>query len=152
MIDKLSELKAGKYYIGGYHKGGLYLATKGMTTGHCKTVGYTFTNEGDLNPTTENQAVVVTLEKATSNGYYILFEDGYLSATDAGAGKLVLTKEKKHYWIFSAHNDGGFVLRQSGDIDVQLIISPKAKSDDALLRSINGEEEGNAIILFRKNE
>ena len=91
-------------------------------------------------------------EKATSNGYYILFEDGYLSATDAGAGKLVLTKEKNHYWIFSAHNDGGFVLRQSGDIDVQLSISPKAKSDDALLRSINGEEEGNAIILFRKNE
>ena len=44
------------------------------------------------------------------------------------------------------------MLRQSGDIDVQLIISPKAKSDDALLRSINGEEEGNAIILFRKNE
>lgn len=150
-IKKLSQLAAGEYYIGGYQDGVLHLATDGMQVGHCKTTEYTFTENGDLAPAKEQSATPVTLEAAAENGYYILFKDGYLSATAAGAGKLTLTTEKSRYWIFSAHEDGGFVVRQSGEIDVQLIISPKAK-DGALLRSVAGDEQGNAIILFRKNE
>ena len=150
-IEKLSQLAAGEYYIGGYQDGVLHLATDGMQVGHCKTTEYTFTENGDLTPAKEQSATPVTLEAAAENGYYILFKDGYLSATAAGAGKLTLTTEKSRYWIFSAHEDGGFVVRQSGEIDVQLIISPKAK-DGALLRSVAGDEQGNAIILFRKNE
>ena len=150
-IEKLSQLAAGEYYIGGYQDGVLHLATDGMQVGHCKTTEYTFTENGDLAPAKEQSATPVTLEAAAENGYYIHFKDGYLSATAAGAGKLTLTTEKSRYWIFSAHADGGFVVRQSGEIDVQLIISPKAK-DGALLRSVAGDEQGNAIILFRKNE
>ena len=150
-IKKLSQLAAGEYYIGGYQDGVLHLATDGMQVGHCKTTEYIFTENGDLAPAKEQSATPVTLEAAAENGYYILFKDGYLSATAAGAGKLTLTTEKSRYWIFSAHEDGGFVVRQSGEIDVQLIISPKAK-DGALLRSVAGDEQGNAIILFRKNE
>lgn len=150
-IEKLSQLTAGEYYIGGYQDGVLHLATDGMQVGHCKTTEYTFTENGDLAPAKEQSATPVTLEAAAENGYYIHFKDGYLSATAAGAGKLTLTTEKSRYWIFSAHEDGGFVVRQSGEIDVQLIISPKAK-DGALLRSVAGDEQGNAIILFRKNE
>ena len=150
-IEKLSQLAAGEYYIGGYQDGVLHLATDGMQVGHCKTTEYIFTENGDLAPAKEQSATPVTLEAAAENGYYILFKDGYLSATAAGAGKLTLTTEKSRYWIFSAHEDGGFVVRQSGEIDVQLIISPKAK-DGALLRSVAGDEQGNAIILFRKNE
>lgn len=149
-IDNLSQLSAGEYFIGGYQDGVLHLATEGMLVGNCKTTEYTFTESGDLLPTNEQSATPVTLE-AVENGYYILFKDGYLSATAAGAGKLTLTTEKSRYWIFSAHADGGFVVRQSGEIDVQLIISPKAKNG-ALLRSVAGDEQGNAIILFRKNE
>ena len=150
-IEKLSQLAAGEYYIGGYQDGVLHLATDGMQVGHCKTTEYTFTENGDLASAKEQSATPVTLEAAAENGYYIHFKDGYLSATAAGAGKLTLTTEKSRYWIFSAHEDGGFVVRQSGEIDVQLIISPKAK-DGALLRSVAGDEQGNAIILFRKNE
>ena len=150
-IDKLSQLFAGEYFIGGYQDGVLHLATDGMQVGHCKTTEYTFTENGDLVAANEQSATPVTLEAAAENGYYIHFKDGYLSATAAGAGKLTLTDEKSRYWIFSAHEDGGFVVRQSGEIDVQLIISPKAKNG-ALLRSVAGDEQGNAIILFRKNE
>lgn len=150
-IDKLSQLAAGEYYIGGYQDGVLHLATDGMQVGHCKTTEYTFTENGDLAPAKEQSATPVTLEAATENGYYIHFKDGYLCATAAGAGKLTLTDEKSRYWIFSAHADGGFVVRQAGEIDVQLIISLKAK-DGALLRSVAGDEQGNAIILFRKNK
>ena len=149
-IDKLSQLTAGEYYIGGYQDGVLHLATEGMQVGHCKTTEYTFTENGDLIPK-EQSATPVTLEAAAENDYYIHFKDGYLCATAAGAGKLTLTDEKLRYWIFSAHADGGFVVRQAGEIDVQLIISPKAK-DGALLRSVAGDEQGNAIILFRKNK
>ena len=150
-IDNLSQLTAGEYFIGGYQDGVLHLATDGMQVGHCKTTEYTFTENGDLIPANEQSATPVTLEAAAENGYYIHFKDGYLSATAAGAGKLTLTDEKSRYWIFSAHEDGGFVVRQSGEIDVQLIISPKAKNG-ALLRSVAGDEQGNAIILFRKNK
>ena len=148
-IDKLPQLTAGEYYIGGYQDGVLHLATEGMQVGHCKTAEYTFTESGDLIPKGQS-AMPVTLE-AAENGYYIHFKDGYLCATAAGAGKLTFTDEKSRYWIFSAHADGGFVVRQAGEIDVQLIISLKAK-DGALLRSVAGDEQGNAIILFRKNK
>lgn len=151
LINNLSGLAAGEYYIGGYQDGKLHLATKGMQTGHCKTVRYDFTDDGDLTPLEEQEAVIVKLEAAAENGYYILFDDGYLAATGAGAGKLVLTSERSRYWIFSAHDDGGFVVKQAGDIDVQLIISPKA-TNGALLRSVAGDEQGNAIVLFRKNK
>ena len=151
MIDKLAQLSAGEYYIGGYQGDALHLATTGINGGHCNTVQYTFTDTGDLTPASETEAVVVTLEKAAKDGYYIRFKEGYLTATAAGPGKLTISDEKSEYWIFSTHTDGGFMLHQSGDIDVQLIISPKAKNG-SLLRSIAGDEEGNAIILFRKNE
>ncbi len=150
MINTLSQLSAGEYYIGGYQDGTLHLATGGITGGHGNTTEYTFTDAGDLTPSAETEAIVVTLEKAASNGYYIRFEEGYLTATAAGPGKLKFSETKSEYWIFSTHPEGGFMLRQSGDIDVQLIISPKAKNG-SLLRSVAGDEEGNAIILFRKN-
>lgn len=150
-INKLSQLSAGEYYIGGYQDGALHLATGEMYIGHCRTSRYTITEDRDLVTSESYAAATVTLEAATENGYYIRFDGGYLSATAAGAGKLVLTSDKSKYWLFSAHANGGFVVRQQGDIDVQIIISPKAK-DGALLRSIAGDEEGNAIVLFRKNE
>lgn len=149
-IDNLSQLSEGEYYIGGYQDGVLHLASGGMDVGHCNTAQYTFDDTGSLAPAGEKEAVTVTLEKA-ADGYYLHFEEGYLTATAAGPGKLVFSDKKSNYWIFSAHAEGGFVLRQSGDIDVQLIISPKAKNG-SLLRSIAGDEEGNAIILFRKSE
>lgn len=150
-INKLSQLSAGEYYIGGYQDGALHLATGEMYIGHCRTSRYAITEDGDLVTSESYAAATVTLEAATENGYYIRFDGGYLSATAAGAGKLVLTSDKSKYWLFSAHANGGFVVRQQGDIDVQIIISPKAK-DGALLRSVAGDEEGNAIVLFRKNE
>jgi len=150
-INKLSQLSAGEYYIGGYQDGALHLATGDMHIGHCRTSRYTIAEDGDLVTSESYAAATVTLEAATENGYYIRFDGGYLSATAAGAGKLVLTSDKSKYWLFSTHANGGFVVRQQGDIDVQIIISPKAK-DGALLRSVAGEEEVNAIVLFRKNE
>lgn len=150
-INKLSQLSAGEYYIGGYQDGALHLATGEMYIGHCRTSRYTITEDGDLVTSESYAAATVTLEAATENGYYIQFDGGYLSATAAGAGKLVFTSDKSKHWLFSAHANGGFVVRQQGDIDVQIIISPKAK-DGALLRSVAGDEEGNAIVLFRKNE
>ena len=149
-IENLAQLSEGEYYIGGYQDGVLHLASGGMNVGHCNTAQYTFADTGTLTPAGEKEAVTVTLEKAT-DGYYIHFDEGYLTATAAGPGKLIFSDKKINYWIFSAHPEGGFILRQSGDIDVQLIISPKAKNG-SLLRSIAGDEEGNAIILFRKNE
>lgn len=149
-IDNLSQLSEGEYYIGGYQDGVLHLASGGMNVGHCNTAQYTFDDTGSLTPAGEKEAVTVTLEKA-ADGYYLHFKEGYLTATAAGPGKLIFSDKKSNYWIFSAHAEGGFVLRQSGDIDVQLIISPKAKNG-SLLRSIAGDEEGNAIILFRKSE
>ena len=150
-INKLSQLSAGEYYIGGYQDGALHLATGEMHIGHCRTSRYAITEDEDLVTSESTAAATVTLEAATENGYYIRFDGGYLSATAAGAGKLVLTSDKSKYWLFSAHANGGFVVRQQGDIDVQIIISPKAK-DGALLRSVAGDEEGNAIVLFRKNK
>ena len=150
-INKLSQLSAGEYYIGGYQDGALHLATGEMYIGHCRTSRYAITEDGDLVTSESYAAATVTLEAATENGYYIRFDGGYLSATAAGAGKLVFTSDKSKYWLFSAHANGGFMVRQQGDIDVQIIISPKAK-DGALLRSVAGDEEGNAIVLFRKNE
>ena len=40
-------------------------------------------------------------------------------------------------------------MRQSGDIDVKLIISQNAQSD--VLRSIAGDEDANAVILLKIN-
>lgn len=150
-ISSPAQLAAGEYYIGGYQDGVLHLACGGMQAGHCKTAQYRLSESGDLCPTTELKATTVELETAADGGYYIHFPEGYLSATAAGAGKLVITTERSRYWMFSAHTTEGFIVRQSGEIDVQLIISRKAK-DGALLRSVAGDEEGNAIILFRKND
>ena len=150
LIDEMPELGEGCYHIGGYQKGVLHLATGGLTSvNHCKTAVFELSDEGTL--VSDADAAEVVLEAAeTENGYYIRFaEDGYLTAKASGAGKLQFSAERSEYWIFSAHEEGGFVLRQSGDIDVKLIISQSAPSD--VLRSIAGEEDANAVIFLKIN-
>ena len=150
LIDEMPELGEGRYHIGGYQNGVLHLATGGLTSvNHCNTAVFEFGDDGSL--VSDADAAEVVLEAAEpENGYYIRFaEDGYLTAKASGAGKLQFSAEKSEYWIFSAHEEGGFVLRQSGDIDVKLIISQNAQSD--VLRSIAGDEDANAVIFLKIN-
>lgn len=150
LIDEMPKLGEGCYHIGGYQNGVLHLATGGLTSvNHCKTAVFEFSDEGSL--VSDADAAVVELEAAEEeDGYYIRFaEDGYLTAKSSGAGKLQFSADKSEYWMFSAHEEGGFVLRQSGDIDVKLIISQNAQSD--VLRSIAGDEDANAVIFFKIN-
>jgi hypothetical protein len=150
LIDELHELNEGCYHIGGYQDGVLHLATGGLTSvNHCNTAIFEFGEDGSL--VSDATAAEIVLEAADAeNGYYIRFaEDGYLTAKASGAGKLQFSAEKSEYWIFSAHEEGGFVLRQSGDIDVKLIISQNAQSD--VLRSIAGDEDANAVIFLKIN-
>ena len=150
-VDNTTLLAAGRYHIGGYRDDGLHLAVAGLTEGHCNTAPYTFTS-GSLTPSGSAEAIEVRLEAADeANGYYIYFVgQGYLSAAKAGAGQLQFTDQRTKYWIFSNHPEGGFVVKQSGEIDVKLIISAYAKIN-ALLRSIAGDEDGNAVMLWRIN-
>ncbi len=150
LIDEMPELGEGRYHIGGYQNGVLHLATGGLTSvNHCKTAVFEFGDDGSL--VSDAKAAEVVLEAAeVESGYYIRFaEDGYLTAKASGAGKLQFSAEKSEYWIFSAHEEGGFILHQSGDIDVKLIISQSAPSD--VLRSIAGDEDANAVIFLKIN-
>ena len=150
LIDELHELSEGCYHIGGYRDGVLHLATGGLTSvNHCNTAIFEFGEGGSL--MSDATAAEVVLEAADAeNGYYIRFaEDGYLTAKASGVGKLQFSAEKSEYWMFSAHEEGGFVLRQSGDIDVKLVISQNAQSD--VLRSIAGDEDANAVIFLKIN-
>ena len=150
LIDEMPELGEGRYHIGGYQNGVLHLATGGLTSvNHCKTDVFELSDDGTL--VSDADAAEVVLEAAeVESGYYIRFaEDGYLTAKASGAGKLQFSVERSEYWIFSAHEEGGFVLRQSGDIDVKLIISQNAQSD--VLRSISGDEDANAVIFLKIN-
>ena len=124
-------------------------AVAGLTEGHCNTAPYTF-SDGSLTPSGSTEAIEVRLEAADeADGYYVYFVgQGYLSAAKAGAGQLQFTDQRTKYWIFSNHPEGGFVVKQSGEIDVKLIISAYAKIN-ALLRSIAGDEDGNAVMLWR---
>ena len=153
-IKLLSELNAGSYYIGGYRDGQLYLATGEMTAQwHGTTAAYTY-QQGEFSANDESNAtpIEVVLELADNGkGYYIHFADkGYLVAIAAKAGALRFSDKPDNYWIFSQHAEQGFEVRQSGDIDVQLIISQTAS--DALLRSVAGDAEGLGIVLFRHNQ
>lgn len=152
LIDHVGELAAGEYFIGGYQDDVLHLATEGMTVGHCNTTPYTLAADFSLTPAADATATTIYLEPSDeANGYYIRFStQGYLTATAAGAGKLTFSNSRSHFWRFANHPDGGFILTQSGDIDVKLIISPHARIN-ALLRSVAGEEDGNAVLLFKRN-
>lgn len=152
LIDHVGELAAGEYFIGGYQDDVLHLATEGMTVGHCNTTPYTLSADFSLTPAADATATPIHLEPSNeANGYYIRFStQGYLTATAAGAGKLTFSNSRSHFWRFANHPDGGFILTQSGDIDVKLIISPHARIN-ALLRSVAGEEDGNAVLLFKRN-
>ena len=151
LVDNTTLLTTGRYHIGGYRDDGLHLAIAGLTEGHCNTAPYTF-SDGSLTPSGSAEAIEMRLEATDeANGYYIYFVgQGYLSATKAAAGQLRFTEDRKAYWIFSNHPEGGFVVKQSGSIDVKLIISPYAKIN-ALLRSIAGDEDGNPVMLWRIN-
>ena len=150
-MNNTTLLTTGRYHIGGYRDDGLHLAVEGLTEGHCNTTPYTF-SRGELTASGSAEAIEVRLEATDeANGYYIYFVgQGYLSATKAAAGQLRFTEDRKAYWIFSNHPEGGFVVKQSGSIDVKLIISPYAKIN-ALLRSIAGDEDGNPVMLWRIN-
>ena len=153
-IKSLSELGEGRYYIGGYRDGQLYLATGEMTAQwHGTTAAYNYQQGGfsaDEDPDAAPAEVI--LERADNGkGYYIRFADkGYLVAIAAKAGALRFSDNPDNYWIFSQHAEQGFEVRQAGDIDVQLIISQTAS--DALLRSVAGDAEGLGIVLFRHNK
>ena len=148
MVASLSDLRPGTYHIGGYRNGHLYLATGGLTSvNHCLTSEFTF-DEGRLEALGA-APVAVTIESAgAENGYYVRFDgDGYLSATGSGAGKLRFTQSRAEYWIFSESVGGGFDMLLSGDKFVRLIVSKTA--EEALLRSVAADEQGNAIVLIR---
>lgn len=57
-----------------------------------------------------------------------------------------MSPDRDRYWIFT-DREGGFDVRQAGDIAVKLVISERATS--ALLRSVAADEEGNPVVLFR---
>lgn len=147
-VTSTANLSAGRYYMGGYRNGVLHLAAGGITSaGHGDTVGYESDDDGSISPTGEAAAEVTLEAAAERNGYYIRFGDeGYLTATAAGPGKLELSPDRDRYWIFT-DREGGFDVRQAGDIAVKLVISERATS--ALLRSVAADEEGNPVVLFR---
>ena len=109
MVTLLSDLGPGTYYIGGYQKGRLYLATGGLTSvNHCLTSEFTFDN-GRLEALGAAPVAVKIESAGEENGYYVRFDgDGYLSATGSGAGKLRFTQSRAEYWIFSESVGGGF--------------------------------------------
>ena len=148
----LAQLSEGEYYIGGYKADVLYLATDIISSGHLHTTPYAYIAESDsLSPLSNTEATTITLEPTTqANCYYILFsEKGYLQATEAKAGKLTFSTSSKSAWLFSQLSDG-LLAEQQGEIKAKLICSEHAP--DRLLRSMSSEneDEGGAIVLFRK--
>ena len=108
-------------------------------------------SDGTLSAVGHEQAIEVRLEAASGqNAYYLYFiGEGYLMATESNTGCLTFTDEARYAWHFS-NADEGFEVRQQGDIDARLIISRRAS--DRLIRSMAGDEDdGNPIVLFRKN-
>ncbi len=151
LVSDLSNLREGEYYIGGYRESALYLATGTLTEqNHCTTKKFSFSN-GEITPLEDDAPAKVKLIRSeVADGYYIMFANGqYLIATDNAAGSLSLSSDKSNYWIFSEHGDGGFIMKQSGVLNVKLIVSKRAKSD--ILRSVDGDESGGAVILIRIN-
>ena len=159
-IVDASFLQTGTYFIGGYQNGTLHLATEGVSIenpsterkGHVHTTPYIYNDsDGTLSAVGREQAIEVRLEAASGqNAYYLYFiGEGYLMATESNTGCLTFTDEARYAWHFS-NADEGFEVRQQGDIDARLIISRRAS--DRLIRSIAGDEDdGNPIVLFRKN-
>lgn len=151
LVESVEKLTEGKYYIGGYQGSTLYLATGSLTEqNHCTTKSFSYEDD-KITPLEDVDAAIVNLIRSEDErGYYIQFTDGrYLTATDNKAGSLALSSQKSNYWIFSEHNESGFTLKQSGGINVKLIISKRAKGD--ILRSIDGEESGGGVIFIRIN-
>lgn len=146
----LAAIHAGRYYIGGYCGEELHLALDEISSvGHCRTARFVFDESGEPVNGDSEQAAVVELVSA-DGGYYLRFEGcGYLMATSAFAGALVFTDEPA-VWQFAESAEGGFEVRQAGEVDVQLIFSPRAQSD--LLRSIAGDEQGGGVRLFLLQE
>ena len=159
-IVDASFLQTGTYFIGGYQNGTLHLATEGVSIenpsterkGHVHTTPYIYNDsDGTLSAVGHEQAIEVRLEAASGhNSYYLYFiGEGYLMATENNTGCLTFTDEARYAWHFS-NADEGFDIRQQGDIDARLIISRRAS--DRLIRSMAGDEDdGNPIVLFRKN-
>jgi hypothetical protein len=159
-IVDASSLQTGTYFIGGYQNGTLHLATEGVSIenpsterkGHVHTTPYIYNDsDGTLSAVGREQAIEVRLEAASGqNAYYLYFiGEGYLMATENNTGCLTFTDEARYAWHFS-NADEGFDIRQQGDIDARLIISRRAS--DRLIRSMAGDEDdGNPIVLFRKN-
>ena len=159
-IVDASFLQTGTYFIGGYQNGTLHLATEGVSIdnpsterkGHVHTTPYIYNDsDGTLSAVGREQAIEVRLEAASGqDSYYLYFiGEGYLMATESNTGCLTFTDEARYAWHFS-NADDGFDLRQQGDIDARLIISRRAS--DRLIRSMAGDEDdGNPIVLFRKN-
>ena len=146
----LAAIHAGRYYIGGYCGEELHLALGEISSvGHCRTARFVFDESGKPVNGDSEQAAVVELVSA-DGGYYLRFEGcGYLMATSASAGALVFADEPA-VWQFAESAEGGFELRQTGEVDAQLIFSPRAQSD--LLRSIAGDEQGGGVRLFLLQE
>ena len=159
-IVDASFLQTGTYFIGGYQNGTLHLATEGVSIenpsterkGHVHTTPYIYNDsDGTLSAVGHEQAIEVRLEAASGqNAYYLYFiGEGYLMATENKTGCLTFTDEARCAGHFS-NDDDGFDIRQQGDIDARLIISRRAS--DRLIRSMAGDEDdGNPIVLFRKN-
>ena len=146
----LAAIHAGRYYIGGYCGKELHLALAEISSvGHCRTAQFAFDESGEPVNGDSEQAAVVELVSA-DGGYNLRFEGcGYLTATSASAGALVFADEPA-VWQFAESAEGGFELRQTGEVDAQLIFSPRAQSD--LLRSIAGDEQGGGVRLFLLQE
>lgn len=147
----LAAIQQGCYYIGGRRDDVVHLALGEITAqGHCATAQFSFSAEGNPINEEDKVAAVVELQPATE-GFYLYFEGyGYLTATSAKAGALSYAEEPVAAWQFAECAEGGFELRQVGDVSAQLIFSQRATQD--LLRSIAGDEQGGGVRLFVVSE
>lgn len=144
----LAAISAGRYYMGGRRDGELHLATGGISdVGHCCTEIFSFDGDGVPQNGDKTKAAGIELIEA-EGGYYLCFGDQqYLAATAPQAGALCFTAEPMAVWAFELHNDGGFVLRQLGEIEAKLIFSQRATSD--VLRLVDMLDSGAPVSMFR---
>ena len=144
----LAAISAGRYYMGGRRDNGLHLATGSISdVGHCCTAIFSFDSDGVPQNDDHIKAASVELIEA-EGGFYLGFGDQhYLAATAPQAGALCFTAEPVAMWAFELHDDGGFVLRQLGDVEAKLIFSLRAQGD--VLRLVDTLDGGGPVRMCR---
>ncbi len=160
LVDNITELAAGTYYMAGKSSNLYYFATGSLTTTSNKdmitTAGTAYATATGAIDVTDAAEVTIETKDAAQNQYYVKIGDKYLTTTTTLASRRISLAEaatdNPPYWTVANDANRGGIILESSVVQVYLVTASSTTSNVLRTYTSNagGTDKGVCGVYFFK--